>query len=68
MEQCVQVNDQLQPAEKALDDTAALIQPMKPQLEELKNALLDGSDQAEDALDSADRAVDEAESVNQVSQ
>lgn len=62
------MSDQLQPAETALDNAAVLIQPMKPQLEKLKNVLMDGSDQAQDAQDDADRAEDESEIVNQVSQ
>lgn len=63
----MQVSDQLQPAETALDDAAALIQPMKPQLEKLKNVLQDGSNLAQDAQNSADSAADEADLVNQVS-
>lgn len=62
----MQVNDQLQPAEGALDDAAVLIQPMKPKLDELKNVAQDTRNLAQVAQDSADDAADEADSVKQV--
>lgn len=60
------MNDQLQPAEGALDDAATLIQPMKPQLDELKKVVQDTRDLAQEAQDNAEEAADEADSVNQV--
>lgn len=62
----MQVNNQLSPAETVLDDAAALIKPMKSQLDELNGLLQNGSQQAQDAQDSADNAVDEAASANEV--
>lgn len=62
----MQVREQLQPAEEALDDAAALMQPMKPQLVELNGLLQDGRDRAQDAHDSADSAQNEAHLVNKV--
>lgn len=58
------VKDQLPPAERALDDAAGLLRPMKPQLDKLKGLLPDASDRAQDAQDSADDAQNEADSVN----
>lgn len=63
---CVQVNNQLNPAEKALDSTAALIAPMKPQLDKLKDQLQDGRQKAEGAKDRADEAADEADLADKV--
>lgn len=62
----MQVNNQLSPAERALDDAAALIKPMKSQLDELKGLLQNSRQQAQDAQDSAFNAVDEAASANEV--
>lgn len=62
----VQAKDQMSPAEKALDDTAALIKPMKPQLDELKQLLQNGGQQAEEAQSNADDAADEATSASEV--
>lgn len=63
---CIQVNNQLNPAEKALDNTAALIGPMKPRLDKLKDLLQDGTQKVQDAEDSADNAADEADLANKV--
>lgn len=54
------------PAEKALDDVATLIKPMKPQLDELRDLLQDGGQQAEDARENAEKADKEAAAGNQV--
>lgn len=54
------------PVEKALDDVATLIKPMKPQLEKLRDLLQDGGQQAEDARDNAEKADKEAAAGNQV--
>lgn len=62
----MQAKDQLSPAEKALDDTATLIKPMKPQLDELKQLLQNGGQQAQDAQNSADDATNEAASASEV--
>lgn len=62
----MQVNNQLNPAEKALDTTAGLIAPIKPQLDELKRPLQDGRQKAQGAVDSADEAADEADLANKV--
>lgn len=62
----MQVNNQLNPAEKALDNTAGLIGPMKPQLDELKRLLQDGRQKAQGAMGSADEAADEADLANKV--
>lgn len=63
----MQFKEQLPPAEGALDDAAAMLQPMKPQLDKLKDLLQDGSDQAQDAVDGADQAQNEAAAGNKVS-
>lgn len=57
--------DQLVPVEKALDDVATLIKPMKPQLEKLRDLLQDGGQQAEDARENAEKADKEAAAGNQ---
>lgn len=57
--------DQLSPAEKALDDVSDLIKPMKPQLDDLKDLLQKGDQQAQDAQDDADKAEDEAAFANE---
>lgn len=62
-----QVKDQLDPAERTLDDAAAMMKPMKPQLDELKNLLQKGGQQARDAQNDADEAADEAASGREVS-
>ena len=62
----LQAEDQLRPAEKALDDVSDLIKPMKPQLDELKDLLEKGDQNAQDAQDNADKAEDEATSANEV--
>lgn len=61
-----QAEEQLNPAEKALDDVSELIKPMKPQLDKLKDLLQNGSQQAEDAQKNADKAEDEATQANEV--
>lgn len=63
---CIQVNKELNPAEKALDNTAAVIGPMKPQLDKLKDLLQDGRQKAQGAKDSADNAAEEADLANKV--
>lgn len=62
----IQVNNQLNPAERALDNAAALIKPIKPQLDKLKDLLQDGRQKAQGAKDSADEAADEADLANKV--
>lgn len=62
----MQVKEQLIPAEKALDDVSALIKPMKPQLDKLKELLQNGSQQAQDAQDDAGKADNEAAAANEV--
>lgn len=54
------------PVEKALDDVATLIKPMKPQLEKLRDLLQDGGQQAEDAQENAEKADKEAAAGSQV--
>lgn len=56
-----QAKDQLDPAERTLDDAAAMIKPMKPQLDVVKNLLQKSGQQAMDALNGADEAVEDAE-------
>ncbi|KAG7493356.1 hypothetical protein JOB18_007172 [Solea senegalensis] len=58
------VHDQLTPAEKTLDDISTLINPMKPQLDQLKDLLQNGDQEAQDALEDADKAEDEAAAGN----
>lgn len=53
-------------AERALDDTAAMVNPTKPQLDKLKELLQNGDQQAQDAKDSADDAAEEATSASKV--
>lgn len=62
-----QFKDELDPAERTLEDAAAMIKPMKPRLYELKNLLQKGGQQARDAQNDADEAVDEAASGKEVS-
>lgn len=62
----MQAKDQLSPAEKALDDVSTLIKPMKPQLDELKDLLQNGGQQAQDAQEDANKAEDEADAANKV--
>lgn len=62
----IQAKDQLVPVEKALDDVATLIKPMKPQLEKLRDLLQDGGQQAEDAQENAEKADKEAAAGSQV--
>lgn len=62
----IQAKNQLTPAEKALDDVTTMIKPMKPQLDELKDLLQDGVQQAQDAQDNAVKAEDEAAAANEV--
>lgn len=56
----LKVQEQVSPAEKALDEVSTLMTPMKPQLDELKDLLQKGGHQAQDAQDKADQAEDEA--------
>ncbi|XP_068451065.1 laminin subunit beta-3-like [Clinocottus analis] len=60
-----EAKDKLRPAEKALDDVSKLVEPMKPQLDELTGLLRDGDKLAQDALDTADEAEDEAAAANE---
>lgn len=62
----MQANDALSPAEKALDVAATLIKPMKRQVDELKDLLQSGNEQAQNAQDSANNAADEADSADEV--
>lgn len=62
----MQAKDKLTPAEKSLDDVSTLIKPMKPELDELKDLLQKGSQQARDAQENADKAEDEAAAANEV--
>ncbi|XP_053171447.1 laminin subunit beta-3 [Scomber japonicus] len=57
--------EQLTPAERALDDVSTLMKPVKPQLDELKDLLKRGGQQAQDAQDNADNAEDEAADANE---
>ncbi|XP_028262926.1 laminin subunit beta-3 [Parambassis ranga] len=52
--------DQLSPAEKSLNDIAALVTPIKPQLEGLRDLLQNGEQKVQDAQKNADKAEDEA--------
>lgn len=62
----IQAKDQLSPAEKALDDVSTLMKPVKPQLDELKDLLQSGEQQAKDTQENADKAEDEASIANEV--
>ncbi len=62
----MQAKEQLSPAEKVLDDVSTLTKPMKPQLMELKDLLQKGGQQAQDALEDAGDAADEAASGKDV--
>ncbi|XP_034023528.1 laminin subunit beta-3 [Thalassophryne amazonica] len=52
--------DQLDPAQKALDDLLTLLSPMTPQLDKLKEVLMERDEQADNATDQADKADKEA--------
>lgn len=60
-----QARDQLGPAEKVLDDVAALMSPVKPQLDKLRDLLQGAGHKAQDAGDEAGRAEGEAEAAAQ---
>ena len=62
----MQSEDKLTPAEKDLDDVSEKIKPIKPQLDEIKDTLQDGSQQAQLAKAKADQAEDEAAAANKV--
>lgn len=53
-------------AERALDDTAEMVKPTKPQLDKLKELLQIGDRQAQDAKDSANDSAEEATSASKV--
>lgn len=62
----VQVQDQLNPAEEALDHVSELMKPTKPQLDELEDLLQRGGRLSRDALGDSSRAEDEAAAAEQV--
>jgi len=49
-----------------LDDISTLINPLKPQLDELKDLLKNGGQLAQNAQEKADRAEDEAIAAKEV--
>lgn len=62
----IQAKDLLSPTEKSLNDIAALVTPIKPQLEVLRDLLQDGEQKVQDAQKNADKAEDEATTADKV--